>query len=52
MVGVGGLVERLRGLTPLQFAAAVDLAKSVDGIALGDHAEGQERVRREFGISG
>jgi hypothetical protein len=46
------LLDRLRGLRPSQLLAVVDLAESVDGAALGDDAEGRERVRQRCGISG
>jgi hypothetical protein len=51
-VDVAGMAERLRGLRPSQLLAVVDLAERVNEAALGNDAEGCERVRREFDITG
>jgi hypothetical protein len=45
-------VERLRGLSPVQLAAVIDLAERMNAAGLRGDFEGRERVRREFGISG
>jgi hypothetical protein len=51
-VDVRALVERLRGLGPVQLAAVIDLAERMNAATLRGDFEGRERVRREFGISG
>ena len=51
-VDVLALVDRLRGLRPVQLAAVVDLAERMQAGALRSDFDGRERVRREFGISG
>ena len=51
-VDAPALVERLRGLRPVQLAAVVDVAERMDAGVLRGDFDGRERVRREFGISG
>ena len=51
-VDVPALADRLRGLRPSQLLAVLDLAESIDETALEDGADGRERVRQRFGLSG
>ena len=51
-VDVPALVGRLRGLSPLQLLAVIDLAERMHGAVLRGDSDARERVRREFGISG
>ena len=48
---VPALVERLRGLGPLQILAVIDLAERMDAAALRGDFEGRERVWREVGVA-
>ena len=51
-VDVPALSERLRGLSPLQLLAVIDLAERMAAAVLRGDFEGRERVREEFGIDG
>nr|MBA2448935.1 hypothetical protein [Chloroflexota bacterium] len=51
-VDVPALADRLRGLRPSHLLAVLDLAESIDETALEDGADGRERVRQRFGLSG
>ncbi len=42
----------LRGLSPAQLLAVIDLAERMAAAVLRGDFEGRERVRQEFGISG
>jgi hypothetical protein len=44
------LVERLRGLSPVQLPAVLDLAERMDAAVLRGDVEGRERARRESGV--
>ena len=46
---VPALVERLRGLRPLELLAVIDLAARMHGAVLRGDFEGREQVRRELG---
>jgi hypothetical protein len=46
------LVERLRGLSPVQLLAVIDLAERMDAATLRGDCTGREWVRREFGVGG
>ena len=46
------LVERLRGLSPVQVLAVVDVAERTDAAVLRGDVAGRERARREFGVGG
>ena len=46
------LAERLRGLSPLQLLAVVDLVERMHAAVLSADFEDRERVRQEFGIGG
>ena len=49
---VSALVDRLRGLGPVQLLAVVDPAERMHAAVLRGDFEGRGRVRHEFGISG
>ena len=49
-VDVPLLVERLRGLGPVQLLAVIDLAERMHAAVLRGDFEGRKRVRQEFGI--
>jgi hypothetical protein len=50
--GSAALVERLRGLGPMQLPAVIDPAERMDAATLRGDVEGRERVRREVGVGG
>jgi hypothetical protein len=49
---VPALVEQLRGLSPVQLLAVVDLAERMDAAVLRGDVEGREPARREVGVAG
>ena len=51
-VDVPALVERLRGLRPLELLAVIGLAERMHAAMLRGDSTGREWVRQEFGISG
>ena len=51
-VDVPALVERLRGLGPVQLLAVIDLAERMNAAVLRGDVERRERARREFGVGG
>ena len=51
-VDVPALVERLRGLGPLQLLAVIDLVERMHAAVLRGDFEGRERVGPDFGIGG
>jgi hypothetical protein len=51
-VDVPALIGRLRGLSPVQLLAVLDLAERTDAAVLRGDVEGRERARRGFGVGG
>jgi hypothetical protein len=51
-VDVPALVERLRGLGPVQHLSVIDLAEQMNAAVPRGDFEGRERARRELGVVG